>query len=64
MTLIKFWNFYLGRLKKIQRAQWENTNTPCIHIYAKLIYFEVIQSACKQDAFQSQALPDASLTLN
>ena len=33
------------------------------NIYAKLIFFEIIQSACIQDVLQSQALSDASLTL-
>ena len=40
-----------------------NTNLPCINTCAKLKFFEVIQSACEQYAFQIQALPDASLTL-
>ena len=51
------------RLNQVQKAQWENTNILCTHIWVKLIYFEVIQSACKQEEFQNQALPDASLTL-
>ena len=55
-------NFFKTKKNRSYRTL-ENTNISYIYIRTKLIFFEVIQSACKQYAFQNQALRNANLTL-